>query len=77
MKPINEILVGNYDSPTCIALNDLRALIDDTEFLRRLYFYRTLTGRSEINHRIKLCAGTGHKTQTSTRKPSPSRTITP
>jgi hypothetical protein len=77
VKPINEILVGNYDSTTCIELNDLRTLIDDTEFLRRVYFYRTLTGRSEIDHRIKLCAGNCHKTQTSTRRLSPSRTTTP
>jgi hypothetical protein len=68
VRPINEVLNGNYDSTACIEINDLRALIDDTEFLRRLYFYRTLTGRSEIDHRIKLCAGTCCETQTITPK---------
>ncbi len=55
VKPINELLTP--DSSPAILLNDLRALLDTTEFLRRLYSFRTLTGRPEIDHRIRLCAG--------------------
>jgi hypothetical protein len=71
VRPVNELLAP--DSPAAILLNDLRALLDTTEFLRRLYSFRTLTGRPEIDHRIRLCAGSRRLTQITMPRPPPVR----
>jgi hypothetical protein len=45
----------------------MRISIDDTEFLKRFYYYKTPTGLSEIENRIKVCTGKNYDIKPSMR----------
>jgi predicted glycoside hydrolase/deacetylase ChbG (UPF0249 family) len=45
VKPINEMLFGHYHRKTHIDLCDVRTYADETEFMRRTYYYNTVSGR--------------------------------
>jgi hypothetical protein len=67
VKWINELLDYSHHNPNFQDFVDMRISIDDTEFLKRFYYYKTPTGLSEIENRIKVCTGKNYDIKPSMR----------
>ena len=57
VRAINEMLYGHFSSSTYLDLCEARTYSDDAEYLRRIYYLLSPTGREELMPRIKMCCG--------------------
>lgn len=58
VKEINQIISMEPHYFSYMNFCDSRILSEDIEYLKRMYYYRSSSGKPEIEHRMKLISGT-------------------